>query len=145
MVERFKLPAAVFLYLVKDSSVLLLRRTGTGWHDGDYDLVAGHIDGNESLTTALAREAKEEIGIQFNPADARFKHLIHAKFVDDREYFNIIFEVSEWVGEPAIKEPDKSDDLRWFKLDSLPKNLTPSAKQALAAIRTKTLYSEFGF
>src|SRR5215469_2210269 len=111
MTNRFKLPAAVFLYLVKDSSVLLLRRTNTGWHDGDYDLVAGHIDGDESLTTALARETKEEIGIDFDPATAEFKHLIHAKFEDGREYMNIIFAVSNWTGEPTIKESDKSNDL----------------------------------
>jgi 8-oxo-dGTP diphosphatase len=145
MTERFKLPAAVFLFLTRDSSVLLLRRTNTGWHDGDYDLVAGHIDGDESLTTALARETKEEIGVEFAPMDAVFKHLIHAKFEDGREYFNVIFAVTKWAGEPKIQETDKSDDLRWFSLDELPENLTPSARQALSAIKSGALYSEFGF
>lgn len=144
MIERFKLPAAVFLYLVKDSSVLLIRRANTGWHDGDYDLIAGHIEGDEPLTTALARETKEEVGLDIDPRDARFKHLIHAKFEDDTEYLNAVFEVTKWEGDPQITEPDKIDDLKWFKLDHLPTNLTPTASTALAAINTNSPYSEFG-
>jgi hypothetical protein len=40
--ERFKLRAAAYLLLIKDGKVLLLRRSNTGWRDGEYTLPAGH-------------------------------------------------------------------------------------------------------
>jgi 8-oxo-dGTP diphosphatase len=143
--HRFTLPAAVFLILQKDSKVLLMRRAHTGWHDGDFDLVAGHIDGSESLRTALAREAKEEMGITIQPDDAVFVHLIHGLFEDGKEYFNIFFTVDTWTDEPRIMEPNKCDKIEWFDLDKLPLNLTESAKRGLIAFRSNDHYSDFGF
>lgn len=143
---RFSIPAAVFLILKKDDHVLLMRRQNTGWHDGDFDFVAGHIDGGESLITALAREAKEEMGIDIDPASAKFVHLVHAYFAEDgKEYFNIFFTVESWAGEPKIMETDKCDEFGWFKLDQLPQNLTPSARIGLKALVSKESYAEFGF
>lgn len=143
--SRFALPCAVFLIVVRDAKVLLMRRAGTGWHDGDFDLVAGHIDGGESLRMALAREAREEVGIGIEPSDAHFVHLIHGLFEDGKEYFNVFFSVEAWRGEPKIMEPHKCDALEWFSLDDLPKNLTQSTRLGLEAIRAKRLYQDFGF
>ena len=47
--KRFKLILSVYLILVKDGKTLLLRRTNTGYEDGNYGLVAGHVDGNENV------------------------------------------------------------------------------------------------
>ena len=143
--DRFTLPAAVFLILVKDNKTLLMRRAHTGWHDGDFDLVAGHIDGNESVKTALAREAHEEMGIAIQPDKATFIHLMHGLFEDGKEYFNVFFTVDSWSGEPKIMEPNKCDAVEWFDLDNLPPNLTDSAKRGLEALRAKEHYSDFGF
>jgi len=143
--DRFTLPAAVFLVLLKDQKVLLMRRAKTGWHDGDFDFVAGHIDGNESLKTALAREAREEIGISILADDIMFAHLIHGLFEDGKEYFNVFFKVSKWLGEPCIMEPDKCDMIEWFDLDNLPPNVTESTRRGLEALETKSSYSDFGF
>jgi 8-oxo-dGTP diphosphatase len=143
--KRFTLPAAVFLILVKGDRVLLARRAYTGWHDGDFDLVAGHIDGGESLRTALVREAKEEIGVTIKPEDARFVQLMHGLFEDGKEYFNVFFAVDTWSGEPRIMEPDKCDHLAWFGLHDLPANLTESAKRGLAGVQDGAYYADFGF
>ena len=45
----FLAPVAVHLLLVKDDRVLLLKRYNTGYEDGNYSVVAGHIDGGEDL------------------------------------------------------------------------------------------------
>ena len=58
--ERFKLVVAVHLILIENGKILLLRRYNTGYEDGNYSLVAGHIDGNESVIQAMQREALEE-------------------------------------------------------------------------------------
>lgn len=141
--ERFTLRAAVFLLAIKDNQTLLLRRRNTGWRDGYFDLVAGHIDGNESLIDALIREAKEEVGLVIAPEDVKFVHLSHTQF--DNEYFTVFFEVTKWVGEPKIMEPHHADRLQWFPLDDLPENLTPSSALGLAGYQKHTLYSESGF
>lgn len=144
--ERFALSAAVFLILVKNGRVLLGRRRHAVWYDKSYDLVSGHLDGNETLVGALTREAKEEINITIDPKDVRFTTFLHIYHPEDgKEYFNVFFEVREWQGEPTIMEPDKCDDLRWFPLDELPDNLTPGARTGLQAFMDKTVFLESGF
>ena len=50
--KRFKLIPSVYIILVKDGKTLLLRRQNTGYEDGNYGLVAGHADGDESARAA---------------------------------------------------------------------------------------------
>jgi 8-oxo-dGTP diphosphatase len=138
--SRFSLIAAVFLVLIKDGKVLMVRRQNSGWSDGDYDLVAGHVDGNEYLATALARETEEEIGITFDTKQAKLVHLSH--FIGDKEYLNAAFRVDEWQGEPRIMEPHKHSDLRWFPLSDLPENITPATKAILSSYAKGEMYSE---
>ena len=66
-----KFPVAVHIFLLRENSVLLLRRAHTGYGDGNYSVVAGHLDGGESVTQAAVREAKEEVGVDLRPADLR--------------------------------------------------------------------------
>jgi len=143
--RRFTLPTAVFSFLIKDGHTLLLRRRNTGWHDGDYDLPAGHINGDESFIQAMCREAKEEIGITVQPQDAAFVHLTHAIFENHSEYLNVFFEVKTWTGEPTIMEPNLADRLQWFPLTDLPKNLAPGSQMGLAGYLKHRFYTEAGF
>ena len=62
--ERFKLVTAVHLILIEDKKILLQRRYNTGYEDRIYSIVAGHIDGNESVIKTMQREALEEAGIK---------------------------------------------------------------------------------
>lgn len=64
--ERFKITPAVHLLLIKNGKILLLRRKNTGFYDGSYSVVAGHLDGGETATSAMIRETKEECGITLN-------------------------------------------------------------------------------
>lgn len=95
--ERFKVYAAAFLVLVKDGQVLLLKRKGTGYKDGEYSLIAGHLDGGETTKQCIIREAREEAGIKINPEDLEVTHTMHY-LSPDREYFGIFLNAEKWSG-----------------------------------------------
>jgi mutator protein MutT len=141
--ERFTLRAAVYLLLIKDEKVLLLRRFKTGWHDGEYTLPAGHVDGGESVRSELCRETMEEIGIVVKPSDLQFAHVMHQR--DNHEYIDFYFVARTWNGEPTNCEVEKCDDMQWLPLNDLPENVIPNVKQALIEYVAGEGYSEFGW
>lgn len=141
--DYFSVRAAVYLLLLREGKVLLIRRFNTGWKDGFYSLVAGHVDGNEPLTVALCREAYEEAGITIKPADLQFAHVSHR--ASNVEYIDFYFRAMDWEGEPTNQEPHKCDDMQWFDLADLPDNLVPNVRSTLDDYKTARVYSEFGF
>ena len=125
--ERHKLKVAVYLILIKDDSILLARRFDTGWQDGNYSLPAGHLDPNEIIAEALIRETNEEIGILLKAEDIRLVHTMHRMNI----YIDFFFVADAWSGEPQNKEPEKCDEVGWFPISDLPKNMVPSVRFAL--------------
>ena len=133
--EKFKLRCAVYLMPIKDNKILLSRRFNTGWMDGKYSLISGHIDGEETVFEAMVREAFEESGLKINPKDLIPATVIHRK--SDVEYIDFFFVVKKWQGTPTIKEPNKCDDLSWYSLDNLPNNLLPFIVEVLNNYQNK--------
>ena len=117
---NFRAPVSVHLLLIRENSILLLRRFNTGYEDGKYSLVAGHLDAGETLKSAMIREAKEEAGIEISPSELAVIGVIHSK--SDKEYIHFFLEASEWAGEVSNMEPGKCDDLSWFDIQELPEN-----------------------
>lgn len=142
-VDRFRLHATAILLLIKDGKVLLCRRHNTGWEDGKYGFMAGHLDGDESFVAALCREANEELGITIRPKDVNFAHVQH--HISSKEYVYMYFTAGKWTGEPVVQEPEKCDDVKWFALDGLPENLVADTAFILDCYRNGVLYSESGF
>ena len=141
--ERFTMTVAVYLVLIKDDKVLLLRRFNTGWADGSYSFISGHVDGNEPVSSAMCREAKEEAGINVDPKNLKFEHVMHR--TSDKEYIDFFFTVSDWEGEPYNAEPNKCDELKWFPIDEVPDNTLPYIKQVLIDIKENIKFSEVGW
>jgi 8-oxo-dGTP diphosphatase len=79
MTERFSIKPAVYIIVVRDGAILLQRRFNTGFMDGCYGLLSGHLDGNESVRCAAAREAEEEVGLALSPDDLAVVHVMHRK------------------------------------------------------------------
>lgn len=146
MKERFKIVSAVFLIFIKEDKILLLRRFNTGHKDGEYSLVAGHLDGDESVTSAAIREAAEEVGVKIKSEDLKFVHITHRKKNEnDHERLDFYFQVLNWEGEPRIMEPDKCDDLEWFSLNKLPPNIVDYVAEAIRNFCQNNPYSEYGW
>ena len=81
--------------LIKNNSILLLRRLNTGFEDGNYSMIAGHLNGNETVKQAMGREAKEEAGIKLSVNDMKIAHIMHRN-TSDREYVDFFLSVSKW-------------------------------------------------
>ncbi|HET7357982.1 MAG TPA: NUDIX domain-containing protein [Nocardioidaceae bacterium] len=137
----FAVVPAIYVFFVRGegsaTEVLLQLRKGTGFRDGFWAAAAaGHVEEGESVFDAASREATEELGIndvRLTPLCAMHRLQPGGAPVDQRvDYF---FSAGSWVGEPAILEPDKCADLRWFRLDALPDPVVPHELEVLDALR----------
>lgn len=128
--------------------MLLQLRSGTSYMDGYWaTAAAGHIERGESVFDAARREVHEELGVTnviLRPLCA-----MHRRQGDDPidqrvDYFLL---ASRWSGEPAIREPKKCAELRWFPLDALPAPVVPHELQVVEAHRRGALESiiTYGF
>jgi 8-oxo-dGTP diphosphatase len=142
--EKFLIRAAVYLIPLKGNKILLSRRYKTGWMDGNYSLIAGHLDGNESVSSAMIREAKEEAGITIQKKDLIPATVIHRVY-PGQEYVDFFFVARKWTGTPKIMEPDKCDCMDWFSLNNLPKNLLSYVKDAIKKYQDKIPFFESGW
>jgi 8-oxo-dGTP pyrophosphatase MutT (NUDIX family) len=140
---RATFPVTVHLFLFRENQILLSRRFNTGFRDGEYSVPAGHLDGNETVLAAAAREAEEEIGVQIEAKDTVFSSVMHR--IEGDERIDFFVNVRKWLGEPFNAEPEKCDDLRWVDINQLPANIVPYVRQALQNHLSGLHFDEYGF
>jgi 8-oxo-dGTP diphosphatase len=133
---RFRFASATYGVLVKDHQVLLIRRAGSGYHDGELSLPAGHLDGGEDAGSGLIRELREELTITADRECCRLALMMHRarETPEDDEYIDFFFVVTAWTGTPAIGEPDKCSELVWADRDHLPADVIDYIRTALHAV-----------
>jgi 8-oxo-dGTP pyrophosphatase MutT (NUDIX family) len=137
--QRSLLVAAAYVLLLRGDEVLLQLRRGTGYLDGHWATLAGHVDPGESVHEAAVREAAEEAGVRIDPADLEPLTTLHrfergGPAVEQR--CDVFFVVRRWSGEPTLVEPDKAEQLRWFPLAALPDPVVPHERLVLDGVRT---------
>jgi 8-oxo-dGTP diphosphatase len=135
--ERFRAAVAVYGVLVVDGRILLMRRAGSGYHDGELSLPAGHLDAAEDVRSALVRELREELRIEADPAACTLVTVGHrAPEQPQDDYIDLFFTVGAWTGRPVIGEPDRCSELSWADPDALPDDVIPYIAEALRAVRS---------
>ncbi len=143
---RHTIIPASYLILEKGNEILLLRRFNTGYQDGMYSLIAGHLEAGETFTQTIIREALEEAGIIIAPSNITPVHIMHRKSnKDSEERIDIFFRATQWQGTLSNKEPHKCDDLQWFDYNKLPSNLLPYVQLVLNNTKKGIFYSEYGW
>ena len=128
--------------MIKNKEILLARRFNTGFHDGDYELPSGHIDGNEPVRKAAAREAFEELGVKINTEDLTVVHVMH-RYGEKNERIEFFLVAESWEGEPINAEPEACDEVQWFPMSQLPENMIPKAKFGIEQFLSGATFSEF--
>jgi 8-oxo-dGTP diphosphatase len=97
MQERYKIIPACYLVLTRGNEVLLQLRKNTGFMDGKYSLVSGHLEGDETLKEAMIRETKEEAGVAIKPEDLELIHVMHrSKKSNDWERIDFFMAADKW-------------------------------------------------
>ena len=147
MKKRYESKVAVFLVLTRETDkgteIMLQRRCNTGYMDGKYDMAcSGHLESGESLSMAVVREAKEELGIDIQEKDLQLVAVLHPY---QEEYMNIFFSTKKFEGTPQIIEKEKCDDLRWFDFGNLPDNTIERIKQVIKCMENGIIYDDGNF
>jgi 8-oxo-dGTP diphosphatase len=126
--NRVKLPVVAHTFLLRSGSILLQRRSNTGFEDGNYGPVGGHLEGGESVIQTAIRECREEIGVEVDPASLTVVGVAHYNSPRGAG-IDFFLSATRWAGEPFPRT--ECDDLRWCPLDALPENTIPFVRRAI--------------
>jgi NAD+ diphosphatase len=104
---------AIIVRVTRGEEILLAR--GRRWaHEVMYSVLAGFVDPGESLEECVAREVREEVGIEvenlryFGSQPWPFPHSLMVGFT------------AEYAGGEITVEDEELIDARWFRIDDLP-------------------------
>lgn len=101
----------VMAVLSRGETVLLCHRhPERDWYPDVWDLPGGHVEPDEPPDAALARELREELGIEVGELD---EPLLGVRFGDVDA---LVWHVREWHGDVTNRSPDEHDLLAWFPL-----------------------------
>jgi NAD+ diphosphatase len=101
------------IVLVRDGNRVLLTRKA-GWAPNRYALVAGFVDNGESLEACVAREIKEEVGVDVK--DITYVGSQNWPFPSQV----MIGFVATYAGGDVVIDREELEDARWFSCDALP-------------------------
>ena len=144
MKERFKSAITVGMILINENNELLLqKRCNTGYMDGKYAIVSGHLEKNESMVSGIVREVKEEVNLDIKEENITLVCLIRRG--DNDDYINSYFKCSEFSGTLKNMEVEKCSELKWFNIDNLPENIIPNDKRAIYNMINNIVLDEYYF
>ena len=113
----------------RENQIFLTKRADNVHQGGKWEFPGGKVEENESLAQALARELKEEVGIEVNTQsvnDNIFDKVIH-DYPEKRVCLDFVL-VSDFTGEPQGCEGQIG---RWFDLSELTGVDFPDANKAI--------------
>ena len=110
----------VGVIVVRDGAVLYGRRRGAHGA-GTWSFPGGHPHAGESAEACALRELCEETGV--TAAAPRIVAESEDDFPEGLRYRTIFVRVDWEAGEPAVREPDRCDEWRWFAWEDPPEPL----------------------
>lgn len=112
----------------KNETLLVKRALKSNNEAGFWSKPGGTVEFGEIVEDAIKREIKEELGIEIELIRplAFTNHLIPS---ENQHWvaFNYLARIVK--GKPKSLEPDKIEEVMWFKFDALPENLTQTTRE----------------
>jgi len=135
----------VMILLVRDDTVLLALRSGTGFADNWWNCPSGKLEAGEDAAAAICREAREEIGLHLDRAALSLASTVHFRNDQGEARLGLFFHAQSWEGEPVNAEPHKCARLGWFPLDALPDNTYPYTRIGVELYRKRQNFAVSGW
>jgi 8-oxo-dGTP diphosphatase len=130
-------------YIVRDGNLLMGLRSNIKFGGGTWGLPGGHLKFMERADVCIARELKEELGVNVKSSDMQFLAVTDgadAPSGSKSHHVHITFKVDIGAQTPKNCEPAECEELKWFPLDSLPKNILPPHALILETINSGQVY-----
>lgn len=126
--QKTKLKKATWLPVVagiikRENNVLLGLRPESGSLAGLWEFPGGKVEVGEQPDQALARELKEELGIEAEVGPVRF---VTAHSYKETNVLIMFFEINYWTGQPQRLH---HADLKWVAPDELKNMPLPEANR----------------
>ncbi len=115
--------AGAFVINSKGELLLCKRSMKARNEKGKWEAPGGQVHFGETREQAIKREIREELGIEIeiirvlNVADEILKK-------DKQHWLPTTFLTRIKRGKPKIMEPEKCDEIGWFSINKIPKNLS---------------------
>jgi 8-oxo-dGTP diphosphatase len=142
-VARSLLVPASYVFLLRDGAagteVLLHLRQSTGYMDGHWASLAGHVEDGETAVDAAVREVREESGVEISPADLQPLTTVNRVTPGEgqvEQRVDFFFTARTWHGDPQVTEPLKNAGFRWCPLTDLPEPVPPHEALVLWLLST---------
>jgi 8-oxo-dGTP diphosphatase len=144
MSQRHRMPVDVLVLLVRHGQVLLTLRAGDVYLAGHWAVPGGHVERDEDVATAAAREVEEEVGARVERG-LRFFGVTHHRPPHGDARVGFGFVATDWSGTVENREPDKCARIGWFPLDALPEPTMPYTEEVVRLYRSEESFSLHGW
>jgi len=104
---------AIVAVITNGDKVLLIQRAPTVRGGGYWAPVSGEVEPGESQEAAVAREAKEEVGLMVRPLRKVWEN------ISSRGTFRLHWWLAEYVGGELVLEKREVSDARWLTVDEI--------------------------
>ena len=105
-------------------------------------MLAGHLDGGESVLEAAAREAREECGVTL--LESAVVGVMHRRS-GDGERIDFFVAALRHAGTLRNAEPETCDELAFYPLRRLPDSTIPYVRAALESRARQPWYMAYGW
>lgn len=121
-----------------DGRVFLAKRGREARNEsGKWEFPGGGVEYGETLEQAIAREVREEYGIEIDVLN--LLDVVNHLIPEERQHWvSPTFLCRIASGTPFIREPHKCDDIGWFAIDEIPEEkLSLASKKSLISLRKR--------
>ena len=144
MEEKKKIGAGVGVLLLKDSKILLGKRSGDPEKAssslkgaGTWTMPGGKLEFGETFEEAVKRETLEETGIKLNKVEVIG---VNNDVVKNAHFITTGLFSDDFVGEPKVMELDEIIEWHWFDINNLPTPIYFPSARILENYRSKKFY-----